>query len=303
MIGDSQSRLEQLSGIDSQASMVAEQPQQHAEARAAAAGPSSSSSSSSSSLALTSSAAEQVEEFTATLSAAERALLREEKADWRVSLGFIASLGPTDLLSGAQTLRQQEAAAQGEGEGSGPSTASAIFLRFAEHRLSKLGGKADSSSSSSSTGVPPPAPPPLPQSSPGFDGMNSPELHSWAASFGLKAKGRVREELVVDVREAFAADTQGEGGGGEAAVQQQQGEGMGEGEGEEEQEEEQEGAVSLSSAEKLALVVKTSPSVHEAVLFMQPVPLRLVQGLATAAGLGTGTLAADLKALGVATRH
>ena len=71
----------------------------------------------------------------------------------------------------------------------------------------------------------------------------------------------------------------------------------------EQQQEQQQGEGALSTADKLALLIKSVPSLHEAVLFLQPIPLRVVLGLARAAGLRTATLEADLRALGIATRQ
>ena len=71
----------------------------------------------------------------------------------------------------------------------------------------------------------------------------------------------------------------------------------------EQQQEQQQGEGALSTADKLALLIKSVPSLHEAVLFLQPIPLRVVLGLARAAGLRTATLEADLRVLGIATRQ
>ena len=51
--------------------------------------------------------------------------------------------------------------------------------------------------------------------------------------------------------------------------------------------------------ERLAQAIKGSPSLYEAVLFMQPIPLRLLKALAKEAGLDTENLEADLKQLKV----
>ncbi len=320
MVGESQQGLQPLSVICSQASYLevavegAEEAPSAAAATAAAA-------------AAAPLLPAGVTLFIGGLPQGVRAALDTSRPDWRDSLCFIHALQAADLAQGVERLKESLSGAESASGGSG-GLAERTFLAFAERQLrmsagspgsagacspgalldmleeevgqqaaaqsvsAARGGGGSSSSSGSSAAAAAVAPGAL--VSPGFDSMASPELHSWAQGFGLRVSGRDRGGLVADVRDAFVAGSE-EGGTGAPTPAAAAAEG---------------GAVAPEGAEwstsaprtgpeRLAQAIKGSPSLYEAVLFMQPIPLRLLKALAKEAGLDTENLEADLKQLKV----